>query len=54
MNFPNNLFTSFFLYRKRDKNDVGVVDGQAGRWKSGVQFVKKNDLKGFRMSKIKF
>lgn len=40
--------------RKRDRNDIGIVDGQVGRWKSGVQFVKKNDLKGLKKSKIKF
>lgn len=33
--------------RKREKNDVGFVDGQVGKYKSGVQFVRKNDLIGF-------
>lgn len=33
--------------KKREKNDVGFVDGQVGKYKSGVQFVRKNDLIGF-------
>ena len=40
-------------YRPRDKNDIGVLDGQVGRWKSGVQVVKKVDLKGLHKSRIK-
>lgn len=30
--------------RKKDRNDVGRVDGQVGTYKSGVQFVTKKDL----------
>lgn len=39
--------------RPRDKNDVGVIDGQVGMWKSGVQIVSKDDLKGFKKKKLK-
>lgn len=30
--------------RKKDRNDVGRVDGQVGKYKHGVQFVTKKDL----------
>ncbi|KAH3797763.1 uncharacterized protein C1orf131 homolog isoform X2 [Dreissena polymorpha] len=40
--------------RRRDKNDIGHLDGQVGRWKNGVQVVKKDDLKGFNKSKVKY
>lgn len=30
--------------RKKDRNDVGQVDGQVGKYKHGVQFVTKKDL----------
>ncbi|XP_061174628.1 uncharacterized protein C1orf131 homolog [Saccostrea echinata] len=30
--------------RKKDRNDVGRVDGQVGKYKHGVQFVTKQDL----------
>ncbi|XP_045192944.2 uncharacterized protein C1orf131 homolog [Mercenaria mercenaria] len=39
--------------RTRDKNDIGPLDGQVGMWKSGVQIVKKDDLKGFKKAKLK-
>lgn len=39
--------------RPRDRNDIGYVDGQVGMWKSGVQIVKKDDLKGFKKAKLK-
>lgn len=41
----------FVISRSKDKNDVGVLDGQVGRYKDGIQFVKKKDLKGFKPKK---
>lgn len=32
------------MARKKDRNDVGRVDGQVGKYKHGVQFVTKKDL----------
>lgn len=32
------------IARKKDRNDVGRVDGQVGKYKHGVQFVTKKDL----------
>ncbi|XP_062569529.1 uncharacterized protein C1orf131 homolog [Saccostrea cucullata] len=32
------------IARKKDRNDVGRVDGQVGKYKHGVQFVTKQDL----------
>ncbi|XP_033763918.1 uncharacterized protein C1orf131 homolog isoform X2 [Pecten maximus] len=34
--------------KSKDRNDVGVLDGQVGRYKDGIQFIKKTDLKGFK------
>ncbi|XP_071157362.1 40S small subunit processome assembly factor 1-like [Mytilus edulis] len=40
--------------RQKDRNDVGgYVDGQVGKFKDGVQFVKKADLKGFASKRKK-
>ncbi|XP_052789333.1 uncharacterized protein C1orf131-like [Mya arenaria] len=39
--------------RKRDRNDIGPLDGQVGRWKAGVQIVHKDNIKGMKKSKIK-
>jgi hypothetical protein len=33
------------VVRKKDRNDVGRVDGQVGFYKHGVQFVTKKDLR---------
>ncbi|XP_060069761.1 uncharacterized protein C1orf131 homolog [Ylistrum balloti] len=33
--------------KSKDRNDVGVLDGQVGHYKDGIQFIKKKDLKGF-------
>jgi hypothetical protein len=42
------------LFRQKDRNDVGgYVDGQVGKYKDGVQFVKRADLKGFKNVKHK-
>ncbi|XP_069122122.1 uncharacterized protein C1orf131 homolog [Argopecten irradians] len=32
----------------KDRNDLGVLDGQVGRYKDGIQYVRKTDLKGFK------
>ncbi|WAR31098.1 hypothetical protein MAR_033640 [Mya arenaria] len=34
--------------RKRDRNDIGPLDGQVGRWKAGVQIVHKDNIKGMK------
>jgi len=47
-----NAVTCVF-HRKRDINYVGHLDGQVGRWKSGVQIVKKDNIRGIKKSKIK-
>lgn len=40
--------------RKKDRNDVGRMDGQVGKYKHGVQFVTKKDLQpGGKPSKKK-
>lgn len=40
--------------RQKDRNDVGgFVDGQVGKYKDGIQFVKRADLKGFKNVKRK-
>ncbi|OWF39485.1 uncharacterized protein C1orf131 homolog [Mizuhopecten yessoensis] len=37
--------------KSKDKNDVGIVDGQVGHYKDGVQYINKKDLKGFKGKK---
>ena len=50
----NYSLTHFTLFRQKDRNDVGgYVDGQVGKYKDGVQFVKRADLKGFKNVKHK-
>lgn len=41
-----HYLTIFHHYRRqRDKNDIGFLDGQVGEYKSGVQVLRKDDLK---------
>lgn len=37
-----------YFFRPRDKNDVGNVDGQVGKYRKGVQFVRKQEVKGIK------
>ena len=30
---------------KKDRNDIGYIDGQIGRYKGGVQLVSQSELK---------
>ncbi|KAL5012251.1 hypothetical protein ScPMuIL_010802 [Solemya velum] len=34
--------------RPKDKNDVGNIDGQVGKYRKGVQFVRKHEVKGIK------
>ncbi|KAK3096981.1 hypothetical protein FSP39_005345 [Pinctada imbricata] len=38
--------------KTKDKNDIGELDGQVGKFKSGVLFVKKTDLVNSSKSKL--
>lgn len=54
IHFDKMYSTIFFYFRQKDRNDVGgYVDGQVGKFKDGVQFVKKTDLKGFASKRKK-
>ncbi|KAK3590599.1 hypothetical protein CHS0354_001623 [Potamilus streckersoni] len=39
--------------RQKASDDIGIVDGQVGRYKNGVQYVRKEDLIGFKKQKQK-